>query len=82
MSNEQKNVMLSGTKHLYRSSKSNYLRGKDAPLSMTFYYNCSFLFYATPTNRFHVPFSQLYLSVLGRACQKYLLVSTAKLGCI
>ena len=34
------------------------------------------------TNLFQVPFSQLYFSVLGSACQKYLLISTAKLGCI
>ena len=32
--------------------------------------------------RFQVPFAKLYLSVLGKACQKYLLVSTAKLGCM
>ena len=82
MSNEQKNVMLSLSKHLYRCVESIELLARSRcfdKLSMTF---CFIFLYATPISRFHVPFSQLYLSVLGRACQKYLLVSTAKLGCM
>ena len=57
---------------VYRST-----RDASATLGMTF----SAKNY-TRNNRFHVPFSQLYFSVLGKACQKYLLVSTAKLGCM
>ena len=81
MSNEQKNVMLSLSKHLYRFVESIELLARSRcfdKLSMTF----CFIFLYARSSRFHVPFSQLYLSVLGRACQKYLLVSTAKLGCM